>query len=79
MAFTEKSSYKNVMDYENIFTMEVESLFFLCKTLCSFFQLFQKEELRKFLHLLRESAINLLDGGNEPFGYEPLNVYKMDK
>merc|ERR1712176_186115 len=43
------------------------------------YELFQKEELRKLLHLLRQSAISILDEGNEPFGYEALNVFKMDK
>ncbi|XP_066920444.1 nuclear pore complex protein Nup107-like isoform X1 [Clytia hemisphaerica] len=43
------------------------------------YELFQKEELRRFLHLIRESAISLLDAGSEPFGYESLHVYKMDR
>lgn len=43
------------------------------------YELFQKEELRKFLHLLRDSAVSLLDEGSEPFGYESLNIYKMDR
>lgn len=43
------------------------------------FQLFDKEELGKLVSFLRDSAISLLDEGYEPFGFETLNVYAMDK
>ncbi|KAM7367362.1 hypothetical protein PAMP_015268 [Pampus punctatissimus] len=34
------------------------------------YQVFSKEELRRFLHKLRESSLSLLDRGLDPLGYE---------
>lgn len=34
------------------------------------YQVFSKEELRRFLQKLRESSLGLLDRGFDPLGYE---------
>lgn len=43
------------------------------------FQSFEKDEIGKFVSLVHDSAVHLLDAGCEPFGVEKLSVFLMDK
>lgn len=41
------------------------------------YAVFQKDDLQKFLQLLRESSIALLDEGRDPFGFEKTTSYDI--